>query len=1634
MDVGRSKREDPSPGNGRGPMRRSSGEDRRIPHRHIPRDVEETRRLQEARWKDNDKRMDPAMGYHPQRPPNTHPHTQVTRFDHENLAKMYDQLLAKVRMLQHEKDKLQDLEGRYMDELKSMKISLEEMEEDRNDLRYMLTEKKREVERLNEQMACLGPTQESSKQEVSRVLHERDQLRSRLIERKRDNQKLQEKLSNANRMLEAGKGDAPTDQRVAELQSQVSGLQHQLSLVQRDRDSFSEANTQLKRSLDISDAKIRELDSERLRLSQMVTERRSSSPVRPQGRLTGERFALSHGISDEMLSVKRHRLGAGLRAKSSQGSIDEDFHLSDNPNSLTDLTSITRSDSGHTPLSGGQEVNFVGRARGHSLGKFSSSTSNLISDGSSDKHHGTSRMSDHNNTLRLKVIRIEKSMEDLRKEKLSLTEKISKSEQEAEFKVQSVTSDLKKVREEAAKKEKELKTALEQINLLTKEKGVAMRDNATSYEQSIQKETQMRELQAEKQILEQQRDIANKERERVIGDLVGLKKKLETIKAQRQKDAKDLSLMRHLKDKAVQEVGDLRKKVDKLQNQKDIVSEELGTVQDTVHRAMVKLSPRQRHRSSLRNYCPAGAANEDAGAVSVTKDLREVIEKMAVLENEKKVITKRLFGPEEPAQGRSLSDVLHKVDSLYQERDDLVLEINALQQSSSKLNEERIFDLKQRIEDLLMEQDALSSRNSNLKREGSMMSNKLMRAEDEKERFAVECERLQLQCEQMKSTQARLVEEHSKTLERVTELWKQKWPVNWDDAWEEKHVSIDLDSGGLAGFSVVGGRDQPQLPNPGAFIVTTVNQGGPAEGQLKVGDILESVNGINLDNADHREAVRAVKETKRTLSIIFRRRKSAYPIVMGIVQSVNSVPHPPPPQVAVANTETLEYSLYVTSKEKSDLGFKFDWSTVCTVTDVAAIGPATQILEPGDRIIKVNNQAIQHEKPSNIKKLMKPHKNILRLEIERPHNQNDRSYLGQALPAKNGAESWTDSKRLSWASTSTTPVLKPKRAISCEDNTQQSSVSHDSELPLSEATTQRRASLTNYKPQSRESYSSRDSKDYSCETESQDSSGNKPTKLVSMVTAVKRNHDSGAEAYHPQPPQQQPPRPTSDGVIYGNFNERRIEYEEVLLSERTDSQYSQSESYLSESSYYGGLSSSQSIDLTFHSFQTAPSHNRLTVDTMMTTQAPTQHHSDEEEGTGVGFMARDDASRTTFRNRSAEINSNGNNCEGGQSQPSEYSDSQYTESQLSIPESTSMSQDFIRGKHSGIKGMKKKRRRFNRHKSSSQSLAKLSNSDQNLARGGQGSLVSMRGRSRSQLSLGRAPSMTQLVEEPRRATSTTNVTEYEHDPLADATYIRANFSYIPRTVKELSIKASDIFHIHDEAPPERFRASFWVSRLNADGTDEQIGAIPNSMRAQEYLEAQGEAIDVNLALYEEVEAFTGRRPVLVFGALCDQVVSLLLESYPTLFYACPTEYVEGAARITEARLGRDPTIIDFRRRRSGYELYRADAISSPDSKSKHCLMTGSIKALHTLRSIAPPITILIKAMTSDSIITFSPDQIPTDEAKAMFERVCQLEDEHSHEFSGALFLIYMDTLMGQIEDIVKKEKRKQAWVPVTKET
>jgi len=45
-------------------------------------------------------------------------------------------------------------------------------------------------------------------------------------------------------------------------------------------------------------------------------------------------------------------------------------------------------------------------------------------------------------------------------------------------------------------------------------------------------------------------------------------------------------------------------------------------------------------------------------------------------------------------------------------------------------------------------------------------------------------------------------------------------------------------------------------------------------------------------------------------------------------------------------------------------------------------------------------------------------------------------------------------------------------------------------------------------------------------------------------------------------------------------------------------------------------------------------------------------------------------------------------------------------------------------------------------------------------------------------------------------------------------------------------------------------------------------------------------VALDFALYEEVEPYTGLRPVVILGALADQVVTALLENLPNMFYQC----------------------------------------------------------------------------------------------------------------------------------------------------
>lgn len=91
-----------------------------------------------------------------------------------------------------------------------------------------------------------------------------------------------------------------------------------------------------------------------------------------------------------------------------------------------------------------------------------------------------------------------------------------------------------------------------------------------------------------------------------------------------------------------------------------------------------------------------------------------------------------------------------------------------------------------------------------------------------------------------------------------------------------------------------------------------------------------------------------------------------------------------------------------------------------------------------------------------------------------------------------------------------------------------------------------------------------------------------------------------------------------------------------------------------------------------------------------------------------------------------------------------------------------------------------------------------------------------------------------------------------------------------------------------------------------------------------------------------VEAYTGKRPVMVFGALADQVVASLLEKSPHTFYPCPTVKVKDVSPNTEARLKLDlieGKIIDFWKTEAGYEIIKVESFikGSKVTKGTHVL-------------------------------------------------------------------------------------------------
>ena len=96
---------------------------------------------------------------------------------------------------------------------------------------------------------------------------------------------------------------------------------------------------------------------------------------------------------------------------------------------------------------------------------------------------------------------------------------------------------------------------------------------------------------------------------------------------------------------------------------------------------------------------------------------------------------------------------------------------------------------------------------------------------------------------------------------------------SYDDHWFYESIVLERAPGVSLGFSIAGGTDNPMYGNNTSIFITKLTPGGLAEqdGRLRPNDILFKVNNTELIDADHTEAVKALKEAGQTVRLVAKR-------------------------------------------------------------------------------------------------------------------------------------------------------------------------------------------------------------------------------------------------------------------------------------------------------------------------------------------------------------------------------------------------------------------------------------------------------------------------------------------------------------------------------------------------------------------------------------------------------------------------------------------------------------------------------------------------------------------------------------------------------------------------------------------
>lgn len=183
--------------------------------------------------------------------------------------------------------------------------------------------------------------------------------------------------------------------------------------------------------------------------------------------------------------------------------------------------------------------------------------------------------------------------------------------------------------------------------------------------------------------------------------------------------------------------------------------------------------------------------------------------------------------------------------------------------------------------------------------------------------------------------------------------------------WETESQEIEI--GGLnpenLGFDLSGGKDDPQCPSDNSIYVGYVKPSSPADGKLRVNDVIVQINNIDVTNFDKRSALQVLRNSSSSVaSFLVRRRRCITPRTWQ------------PLQLSVMLGKDIglciEQGLYI--------------GRITPGSTVAKEG----ILTTGDRIVCVNGRSVENLTPKELMKVLEDCKDPVSLDIWRQTSFN----------------------------------------------------------------------------------------------------------------------------------------------------------------------------------------------------------------------------------------------------------------------------------------------------------------------------------------------------------------------------------------------------------------------------------------------------------------------------------------------------------------------------------------------------------------------------------------------------------------------------------------------------------------------